>query len=182
MSKAKVAEGGGSIEINTTHEHYTDFEIDGVAFRRYGDLVFKDGDNVRLYAYKSSSGYYQVGLIKNFTRDFYVGPRPKNPANMNFEAKKIGIVKSIWEGLLIGAGGGFFIALVVAFIAWGFYYKSFGGWFKTIWLITTIATTILSVIVCSMPESETDKQKRERDKQQAQEQWAMYQNVINNDE
>ena len=120
---SKVAEGGS---ITTTHEHYTDFEIDGVAFRCYGDLVFKDGDKVKLYAVKSDSGYYQVALIKNFTRDFYIGSQPKNPADIDPNAET-GIATSIGIGLVGGAAIGFFIALIVAFIAWGFYNKSFGG-------------------------------------------------------
>ena len=115
--------GGGSIEINTTHEHYTDFEIDGVAFRCYGDLVFKDGDKVRLYAYKSDKGYYQIVLIKNFTRDFYVGPKPQKPTqdddkdnDKNQKKSVFQIIGTIIVAMMMGIFYGFLPALVISFV------------------------------------------------------------------
>ena len=176
---------GGSIEINTTHEHYTDFEIDGVAFRCYGDLVFKDDDKVRLYAYKSSKGYYQVALIKNFTRDFYVGPQVTKPTkddDKNQKKSVFGIIGTIIVSMIMGICYSFIPALissiVIALIAWIFFDNPDLP-FLAICIAICIVCGIVLAIASLKPESESAKQAR---KQQAQEQWAMYQNVINDNE
>ena len=197
MSKAEVAEGGGSIEINTTHEHYTDFEIDGVAFRCYGDLVFKDGDNVRLYAYKSSKGYYRVALIKNFTRDFYVGPKVAKPTQDDDKDDDKNHKKSVFEiigtsifSLIAGSLISFLPILVVGWIV-AFIVSSFVDGledlpFMTICIVISVVCGIVCAVASLMPESESAKQARKqreaKRKQQAQEQWAMYQNIINDNE
>ena len=115
--------GGGSGSITTTHEHYTDFDIDGVAFRCYGDFVFKDGDKVKLYGVKTDKGYYYVVLIQNFTRDFYVGARPDKPDIVTNNKKSF--VNDMILNALLGALSGIFIGLPVALVAWGFYDAEF---------------------------------------------------------
>ena len=178
----RVEGGGGGGSITTTHEYYTDFEIDGVAFRCYGDLVFKDGDNVRLYAYKSSSGYYQVGLIKNFTRDFYVGPQVAKPTKDDDKNQKKSILKiagTIIVSMIMGICYSFIPALissiVIALIAWIFFDNPDLP-FLAICIAICIVCGIVLAIASLKPESESEKQAR---KQQAQEQWTMYQNIIN---
>ena len=190
-------EGGGSIEINTTHEHYTDFEIDGVAFRCYGDLVFKDGDKVRLYAYKSSKGYYQIALIKNFTRDFYVGPKVAKPTQDDDKDNDKNQKKSVFQiigtsifSLIAGSLISFLPILVVgwivAFIASSFVDGLEDLPFMTICIVISVVCGIVCAIGSLKPESEADKQKRkqlnQQRKQQAQEHWAMYQKVVNDDD
>ena len=169
--------GGGGGNITTTHEHYTDFEIDGVAFRCYGDLVFKDGDKVKLYAIKSSRGYYQVEWVRNITRDFYIGVTPSFD-----DTKRIDIVEIIKSTLVLamcGAFFGIFIGLFVGFIAWGFYDAQFWKSFKITWFITVIVAALLFpikvIIFLYKPESEESK----REIQTIRE---MYQKIMSDDE
>ena len=61
--------GSGSVE--THHEHYAEFELDGKVFRCDGDYMFKDGDSVALGAYDNGQGFWQVKILKNATRNFY---------------------------------------------------------------------------------------------------------------
>lgn len=61
--------GRGS--TSTQHEHYTEFKIDGVAYRCWGNYSFNDGDEVVLYALPTDKGYYYVANLKNFTRNFF---------------------------------------------------------------------------------------------------------------
>ena len=186
---SKGGGGGGGGKITTTHEHYTDFEIDGVAFRCYGDLTFKDGDKVRLYGAKTYKGYYEVVLLQNFTRDFYVGTRPTNPdkAPKNKTSNKSDeIVINVSLGVFAGAFFGAFIGLFVAFIAWGFYDAQFWKTFKITWLITAIVCFAISISKYIIPKSESAKQKEkyqeERELNRRKEAWAMYQKVINDDD
>ena len=186
--------GSGGGKITTRHEHYTDFEIDGVAFRCYGDLVFKDGDKVRLYGVKTDKGYYYVVLIQNFTRDFYVGEKPANPdITTTINKEEYGILSCVFFGAFAGAFFGAFIGLFVAFIAWGFYDAQFWKSFKITWLVTVIVATLIPVLFHIIPQSESakqrEKQEEERKKQKEDEElnrrkeaWAMYQKVINDDE
>ncbi len=185
--------GGGSGSITTTHEHYTDFEIDGVAFRCYGDLVFKDGDKVRLYGVKTDKGYYYVALIQNFTRDFYVGEKPANPAYTTNKKSKMDFWDNAIMGAVCGVMGGPFIGIPVAVIAWWFYNAQFWKTFIITWLITVIVCLAFFVAEYIIPQSESAKQREkqqeeEREKQKEEElnrrkeAWAMYQKVINDDD
>lgn len=107
-----VTGGGGN--ITTSHQHYTDFEIGNDAFRCYGDLVFKDGDSVRLYAYKTNNGYYYVTYIENFTRDFCkASSEADNPPKSMFEAIMKGFFLNI-KGILITS------AIITGFL-WHFF-------------------------------------------------------------
>lgn len=99
--KARVSGGGGSIE--TTHEHYTDFVIGKVAFRCYGDFVFKDDDNVSLYAKPTNQGFYEAKLLKNATK--------------NFLANHIKLKNPIKEFIKIFLGGAFGSWLVIVLVA-----------------------------------------------------------------
>ena len=45
--------------INTTHSHYTTFDIDNMGFKLEGDYPLRDGDAVVFYA-APSGGYYEV--------------------------------------------------------------------------------------------------------------------------
>lgn len=190
--------GGGGGKITTTHEHYTDFEIDGVAFRCYGDLTFKDGDKVRLYGVKTNKGYYYVVLLQNFTRGFYVGERPANP-NLDsniWKKKKANPIVSIFIIALLSALGGAIVGLVIGFIVaiiWGAYgpqtdtYAThFYAAFKVAWLITTIAFPVIAILIYIIPKSESTKQKEKQQEEdelnRRKEAWAMYQKVINDDE
>lgn len=67
--------GSGSVE--TKHEHYTDFLLDGKAFRCHGDYIFKDGDEVVLYAEQSNQGFCKVVILKNFTHNFVIFAKKK---------------------------------------------------------------------------------------------------------
>lgn len=179
--------GGGGGKITTTHEHYTDFEIDGVAFRCYGDLTFKDSDKVRLYGVKTDKGYYYVVLIQNFTRDFYVGEKPANPdITTTINKKEYGILSCVFWGAFAGAFFGIFIGLFVAFTAWGFYDAQFWKTFKITWLISTIVAPIIIISIRIIPKSESakqrEKQQEERELNRRKEAWTMYQKVINDDE
>lgn len=92
--------GSGSVE--TYHEYYTEFEIDGNQFRFDGDYTFKDGDNVALYAYRTKKGFYKVEILKNTTRNFFD----------NQLEKPSGAIRNILEGF----GGGFIWGLLLVAI------------------------------------------------------------------
>ena len=64
-------EVSGSGSVQTHHEHYNEFAINNTQFRCYGDYTFKDGDKVALGAYPTNQGFYEVGIAKNATRNFY---------------------------------------------------------------------------------------------------------------
>lgn len=57
--------------INTTHSHYTTFDIGNMGFKLKGDYPLRDGDAVVFYA-APSGGYYEVQTIKNFTRNYFI--------------------------------------------------------------------------------------------------------------
>lgn len=57
--------------INTTHSHYTTFDIGNMGFKLKGDYPLRDGDEVVFYA-APSGGYYEVQTIKNFTRNYFI--------------------------------------------------------------------------------------------------------------
>ena len=65
--------GGGGGKIETTHEHYTDFNIDQTAFRCWGDYMFQDGDSVVLQGYPTNQGFYEIEFLRNATRNFTIG-------------------------------------------------------------------------------------------------------------
>lgn len=184
--------GSGGGKITTRHEHYTDFEIDGVAFRCYGDLVFKDGDKVRLYGVKTDKGYYYVALIQNFTRDFYVGEKPTNPAEFSkyIEYKIKKQKDKLWEDVGVDVARGImcgpFIGIPVALVAWCFYDAQFWKTFIITWLITAIVLFALYAVRHIIPKSESAKQKEKQQEEdelnRRKEAWAMYQKVINDDE
>ena len=56
--------------INTTHSHYTTFDIGNMGFKLEGNYPLRDGDAVVCYAIKFG-GYYEVQTIKNFTRNYF---------------------------------------------------------------------------------------------------------------
>ena len=57
--------------INTTHSHYTTFDIGNMGFKLEGDYPLRDGDAVVFYA-APSGGYYGVQTIANFTRNYFI--------------------------------------------------------------------------------------------------------------
>lgn len=58
--------------INTTHNHYTIFDIGNMSFTLAGGYpIIRDGDAVVFYA-APSGGYYEVQTIKNFTRNYFI--------------------------------------------------------------------------------------------------------------
>lgn len=58
--------------IDTTHHHYTTFDIGNMSFIKLGgDYPIRDGDEVVFYA-APSGGYYEVQTIKNFTRNYFI--------------------------------------------------------------------------------------------------------------
>lgn len=57
--------------INTTHSHYTTFDIGNMGFKLKGDYPLRDGDAVVFYA-ALSGGYYEVQTIANFTRNYFI--------------------------------------------------------------------------------------------------------------
>ncbi len=57
--------------INTTHSHYTTFDIGNMGFKLKGDYPLRDGDAVVFYA-APSGGYYEVQTLKNFTRNYFI--------------------------------------------------------------------------------------------------------------
>ena len=95
--------GSGSVE--THHEHYAEFELDGKVFRCDGDYMFKDGDSVALGAYDNGQGFWQVQILKNATRNFYFSHLRKRIALGGF----IG-------GLLLGFWGSGAIILLILWI------------------------------------------------------------------
>ena len=130
-------EGGGN--VTTTHEYYTDFEIDGVAFRCYGDLTFKDGDRVKFYATNSGKGYYIVNFLNNFTRGFYAGETPRT----------YGLFERGWgavQTFAIGIAVSFFGALFIGLIVWLIF--SFDFWESTnvIFWILLVIFIIVSIV------------------------------------
>ena len=130
-----VSRGGN---VTTTHEYYTDFEIDGVAFRCYGDLTFKDGDRVKFYATNSGKGYYIVNFLNNFTRGFYAGETPRTYGLFERGASAV-------QGFAPVIGVSFFVAFFIALILWGLF--SFGFW-KTFEnsLLTLLALSLIIII------------------------------------
>lgn len=57
--------------IDTTHHHYTTFDIGNMGFKLEGDYPLRDGDAVVFYA-APSGGYYEVQTIANFTRNYFI--------------------------------------------------------------------------------------------------------------
>lgn len=60
--------------INTTHSHYTTFDIGNMSFVLEGNYPIRDGDEVVCYAIKIG-GHYWVETLKNFTRNYSVRDR-----------------------------------------------------------------------------------------------------------
>lgn len=60
--------------INTTHSHYTTFDIGNMGFKLKGDYPLRDGDEVVCYAIKIR-GYYLVETLKNVTRNYFASDR-----------------------------------------------------------------------------------------------------------
>lgn len=56
--------------INTTHSHYTTFDIGNMGFKLKGDYPLRDGDAVVFYA-APSGGYYEVQTIKKFYKELF---------------------------------------------------------------------------------------------------------------
>lgn len=57
--KIDTIAGNVSGSINTTHHHYTTFDIGNMGFKLKGDYPLRDGDAVVFYA-APSGGYYEV--------------------------------------------------------------------------------------------------------------------------
>ena len=60
--------------IDTTHHHYTTFDIGNMSFVLEGNYPIRDGDEVVCYAIKIG-GHYLVETLKNFTRNYSVRDR-----------------------------------------------------------------------------------------------------------
>lgn len=131
-------------------------------------------------------------LLQNFTRDFYVGRIPANPAEFSKykeykrNKRKNELQVDAMAGIACGIMGGPIIGIPVAFIAWGFYDAQFWKTFKITWLIIAIAFFAFFVTRHIIPKSESAKQKEkqqeERELNRRKEAWAMYQKVINDDD
>lgn len=74
--------------INTTHDHYTTFDIGNMGFKLKGDYPLRDGDAVVFYA-APSGGYYEVQTIANFTRNYFI-------------RDKLGSLRGIYFGFISG--------------------------------------------------------------------------------
>lgn len=59
------------VSVSTSHSHYTTFDIGNATFLCGGAYPFRDGDKVVLYAW-GIGGYYKVGILKNFTRNYFI--------------------------------------------------------------------------------------------------------------
>ena len=99
----------GSSKVSTTHKHYTTFDIDGATFRCDGEYPFSDGDKVVLYASLTDEGYYQVEILKNFTRKFFIKCTAMN-------------LRELWSSLAVSGG-------VPAVVFSGASALVVGGWF-----------------------------------------------------
>lgn len=88
--------------INTTHSHYTTFDIGNMGFKLKGDYPLRDGDAVVFYA-ALSGGYYEVQTIKNFTRNYFI-------------RDKVGSLRGIYFGFISGILSAC-AAIVLAFCA-----------------------------------------------------------------
>lgn len=91
-----------SDSINTTHHHYTTFDIGNMGFKLEGDYPLRDGDAVVFYA-APSGGYYEVQTIKNFTRNYFI-------------RDKLGSLRGIYFGFISGILSAC-AAIVLAFCA-----------------------------------------------------------------
>lgn len=56
-------------ETITTYEHIVSFDIGDESFRLLGDYVFKDGDEIALFASNSGKGYHDVYSFINYTKN-----------------------------------------------------------------------------------------------------------------
>lgn len=88
--------------INTTHHHYTTFDIGNMGFKLEGDYPLRDGDAVVFYA-APSGGYYGVQTIANFTRNYFI-------------RDKVGSLWGYYLGIISGILSAC-AAIVVAFFA-----------------------------------------------------------------
>lgn len=96
------ASGYVSGSIDTTHHHYTTFDIGNMGFKLEGDYPLRDGDAVVFYA-APSGGYYGVQTIANFTRNYFI-------------RDKVGSLWGIYFGFISGILSAC-AAIVVAFFA-----------------------------------------------------------------
>lgn len=95
------ASGYVSGSIDTTHHHYTTFDIGNMGFKLEGDYPLRDGDAVVFYA-TPSGGYYEVQTIANFTRNYFI-------------RDKLGSLRGIYFGFISGILSAC-AAIVVAFL------------------------------------------------------------------
>lgn len=86
--KIDTIAGNVSGSINTTHHHYTTFDIGNMGFKLEGDYPLRDGDAVVFYA-APSGGYYEVQTIANFTRNYFI-------------RDKLGSLRGIYFGFISG--------------------------------------------------------------------------------
>lgn len=96
------ASGYVSGSIDTTHHHYTTFDIGNMGFKLEGDYPLRDGDAVVFYA-APSGGYYGVQTIANFTRNYFI-------------RDKVGSLWGYYLGIISGILSAC-AAIVVAFFA-----------------------------------------------------------------
>ena len=97
------ASGYVSGSIDTTHHHYTTFDIGNMGFKLEGDYPLRDGDAVVFYA-APSGGYYEVQTIKNFTRNYFI-------------RDKLGSLRGIYfgfiSGILSACAAAFFTIMII---------------------------------------------------------------------
>lgn len=93
--------------INTTHHHYTTFDIGNMSFVLEGNYPIRDGDEVVCYAIKIG-GHYLVETLKNFTRNYSVRDR--------FGSLRwyyLGIISGIISGILSACAAAFFTIMII---------------------------------------------------------------------
>ena len=107
--------------------------MDGKIFRCYGDLVFKDGDSVKFYAYKTDKGYYRVKYIENFTRNF-------TATNFYLDNPPKDMFEAVTKGIFVYGKRNVIILTIVAGLIWIFVPSSF--------VIAWIISAILCACIC----------------------------------
>ena len=51
-------------------KYYKTFDIGGATFKSEGEFPFSNGDKVAIYATLAKEGYYEIRMVKNFTRAY----------------------------------------------------------------------------------------------------------------
>lgn len=58
--------------VKTLFHHSTFFDMGNMTFKCDGEYPFRDGDKVVFYAKETNQAYWEVKIIKNFTRNYVV--------------------------------------------------------------------------------------------------------------